>query len=123
MKLQTKYKGLNTLRLKENPLEAKFAQAWQEMGLLSARPETGMADNIDYLLHVGDQHRVPPCSDRDRLVANTVIQWLGSPVGECFVEEVTRDSAQRRATERTRLLEQAEITGTAEIVAWLKKNT
>ena len=46
------------------------------------------ADVLDYILHQGDQRFVPECSERDRKVANSVIQWLGSPVGREFLRSV-----------------------------------
>ncbi|MCH7976003.1 MAG: hypothetical protein IIC18_05550, partial [Bacteroidetes bacterium] len=49
----------------------------------------GGRTNLDYLLYTDDD--VPPIiSARDREVANTIIQWLGSPVGRQFVDDVMK---------------------------------
>lgn len=86
-KLRRKYAGINGHRLQDNFLEAQFAAAWQRMNESAAGPEEG-ADTLDYILWQGDQRFVEPCSERDRLIANTIIQWLGSPVGVGFISNV-----------------------------------
>lgn len=73
-----KHKGMHTYRLKGEPLEAAYADAWQRMN--------DVGHVLDYMLST-DNKRVCP-SDRDVLVAATVIQWLGSPVGSSFVRDV-----------------------------------
>jgi hypothetical protein len=78
--------GVNHHRLKSNPNELEMAKAWVhfiESG--QAMPER-RPDHVDFLLDSGQT--VPHCklaSDRDRQVAATVIQWLGSPVGRGFI--------------------------------------
>ena len=70
--------GLHPYRFKENPEERNLARAWDKIGedllayLLDDRPVQG--------------GRSPKPSDRDYLVAATVIQWLGSPVGASFLD-------------------------------------
>jgi hypothetical protein len=77
-----KHKGLHTYRFKENPEEKRFAKAWEDQNrygkilawLLDARSEqTGYP---------------PDASERDEVVAATVIQWLGSPVGQYFLRDM-----------------------------------
>ncbi len=41
----------------------------------------------------------PPLTDRDWLVACTVVQWLGSPVGQHFLEHVLGKSAGKQVRE------------------------
>ncbi len=75
-------KGLNEHRFKENPDEKKFAETWrrhQEQGRVLAH----LLDSRE--VHSGSP---PMPSDRDFAVAATVVQWLGSPVGKLFLEEV-----------------------------------
>ena len=44
---------------------------------------------LAYLLNDGSQdHRPVEPSERDHAVAATVIQWLGSPVGQGFLNEL-----------------------------------
>ena len=76
-------KGMHQYRFKQNPLEERFAVEWERHN------EQGRT--LDYIL-AKDNNR--PNSDdvteRDRLVAATVIQWLGSPVGQEFIEKVLK---------------------------------
>ena len=86
--LPAKALGLSTHRLSSNPQEQHMVEQWAaflDKGLASDRPDT-----LDYLLHQGNQALVRRCSDRDRTVANTIIQWLATPVGSSFLEEAQR---------------------------------
>lgn len=72
-------------RLKDNPLEKKFHLAWKDQN------EKG--NTLAYLMGNGSYRA--PLSDRDELVAATVVQWLGSPVGQAFLEEVLAPAYER----------------------------
>lgn len=76
-----KHQGLSPHRLKDNPPEKEFAEAWR---LHNERGRT-----LDYLLH----HPVSgglavESTEREDEIAATVIQWLGSPVGQHFLEDL-----------------------------------
>ena len=72
-----KHEGISRHRLSSNPLEAAFASEW----------EIQAPNTLGWLLC--DTHdRRADYSERDALVAATIIQWLGSPVGRNFVETV-----------------------------------
>jgi hypothetical protein len=93
MKLKDRYKGLHTHRFDRNPMERAFAEAWQDLCEnratgFTASWETGLAQ----LLRQGEANFSP--SPRDYRVAATVIQWLGSPVGQDFMEEAIEFSAR-----------------------------
>lgn len=75
-----KNKGLHQYRFKENPLEKAFAKQWEK--------ENVEGRILDYLLAKDLNYPKGEVTDRDREVAATVIQWLGSPCGQSFVEEV-----------------------------------
>lgn len=79
-KLPKKYQGLHTYRFKENPDEEKFATVWAEICKLSDDR------HLSYLMSL-DNDGNEPISDRDRLIANTIIQWLGSPCGQYFLKD------------------------------------
>jgi len=64
-------------RLKHNPLEKRYADAWRQ------KQDSGL---LEYLM--GDGASKSPVSGRDEKVAATVIQWLGSPVGQGFLRDV-----------------------------------
>lgn len=75
--------GLWTHRFKDNPEELRFAEAWDEIN------ETGRI--LAWLLDTRDDGAVGKPADpstNDRMVAATVIQWLGSPVGHGFLSEL-----------------------------------
>lgn len=74
--------GLNTHRFEGNPEEKRFAKAWLE----TCRQNR----TLDYLMLPpdDDQHGVRSVTLRDHIVAATVIQWLGSPVGSFFLNEL-----------------------------------
>lgn len=82
-----KHQGISPYRFKDNPLERAFAEAWDEHN------SRGKYSTLQYLMSPDCSGGNPPteCSDRDRLVAATVIQWLGSPVGQDFLMDVLAD--------------------------------
>ncbi len=74
-----KHRGLYPHRFRDNPEEKAFAQAWEKLN------EEG---HLALLLDVGGQGRAPEVKQRDATVAATTIQWLGSPVGQYWLEEL-----------------------------------
>jgi hypothetical protein len=82
--IKKKFQGMSPHRYKDNVLEELYAQEWQvENDKPLSRP------TLDYLMDKTNQGNPnPPLTKREQLVANTVIQWLGSPVGQHFVERV-----------------------------------
>jgi hypothetical protein len=81
-------RGLHTQRFKDNPEEKRFAEAFGRLGWRT----------LDYLLGGSDRDNGPPldASDRDRMVAATVIQWLGSPVGQGFLRDLGYEKRSTR---------------------------
>jgi hypothetical protein len=77
-----KNKGQSQHRFKDNPLEKKFALAWEK--------DNNQCRALEYLLAKNSNHPDGEVTARDRKVAATVVQWLGSPVGESFVREVLK---------------------------------
>lgn len=79
------YRGLQEHRYRDNPLEKRFASAWQ-----GAHGDHPFEDVLRMLLR--DQgkprHKSAEPTARERLVAATVVQWLGSPVGQHFLSQV-----------------------------------
>lgn len=67
---------LNSHRFKNNPLEQNFYNEWIK------RNDYG--EILEYILCNSKDN----VSERDEIVAATVIQWLGSPVGQDFIESV-----------------------------------
>lgn len=75
-------KGLHQHRFSQNPLEEKFAKAWEKLN------PKGSNNNLEYILALNNNRPRGEVSDRDRQVAATIIQWLGSPVGRNFIKDV-----------------------------------
>jgi hypothetical protein len=82
--METIHKGLHTHRLSKNPLEKKFADEWNQMNEQSYV--------LEYILAKESNHPRGEMTDRDAEVAATVIQWLGSNVGQCFLNTVLEHS-------------------------------
>lgn len=79
-KKKLKHVGINAHRLKDNPEELAFANAWDVFA----------AKQLKYLLcppGLEQRWAVEPADDA-RVVAATVVQWLGSPVGRSFLREL-----------------------------------
>lgn len=75
--------GLYPYRCKTNRTEAVFALAWAQQNAASR--------TLAYLLDPDHTHRLGPPKEPDRpaqIVAATVIQWLGSEVGQSFLSDV-----------------------------------
>lgn len=88
--MKIKHEGKFIHRLKptaDNPLEAIYAREWKELNdPVQHRPH----GTLEYLVSVNQMH-VDPVSQNDATVAATVIQWLGSPMGQCFVRDVLEE--------------------------------
>jgi len=81
LKMISKYIGLHSRRYSDNPEEKRFAKAWEKLN------EDG--NTLNWLLKEGDQKGSPSeVSKRDMVVAATVIQWLGSSVGQFWLGEL-----------------------------------
>ncbi len=74
-----KNKGKRRRRCKNNPLEKRFAEEWEQINLKDSN------GTLNYLLSETINYPLGRVSERDRMVAATVIQWLGSPVGQQFI--------------------------------------
>lgn len=74
---KNKHRGLHAHRLKGNPEEKLFATAWAR--------ENELGHLLDHLLDERFQGRPVEATEREAQVAATVIQWLGSPVGQNFL--------------------------------------
>ena len=79
-----KNKGKSQHRFKQNPLEKEFATAWEE---INNRPGQ-QKGTLDYLLADDVNNPMGEVTSRDRMVAATVIQWLGSPAGQSFLTQI-----------------------------------
>jgi hypothetical protein len=85
MKTESIHTGYNAHRLKSNPTERIFAEKWEEIN-------TEGRDILAWILNTfspTDGRQIKGVvSERDAEVAASVIQWLGSPVGQSWLQEV-----------------------------------
>jgi hypothetical protein len=79
-KVTKKYQGLSANRYKTNPLEKAFAVRWQDWN----QRGSGV---LPHMLNQSDLFPPPAPTKHDWQVACTIIQWLGSPVGQQFLAE------------------------------------
>jgi hypothetical protein len=82
-----KHHGRSRHRLKDNPLERKFADLWEHW---NRKPMPILA----YLVGDGDDPGHP--TEEQAEIAATVVQWLGSPVGEAFLKDAGFVQENRR---------------------------
>jgi len=77
------HKGINQHRLLDNPLEKAYAEAWDKINEQS--------DILAYI--ISESHDNTKCypTEREKELAATMIQWLGSPVGRNFVKGVLEE--------------------------------
>jgi len=80
-------KGRIQYRFKQNPLEKAYAKAWDVCNTGYAGHIDGRG-TLDYLLAENPNEPRGEVTPRDREVAATVVQWLGSPCGQAFVNKV-----------------------------------
>ncbi|MDA4132151.1 MAG: hypothetical protein OK454_03380 [Thaumarchaeota archaeon] len=75
-----KHHGLSRYRFKDNPIEELFAKLWEGQNDCG-----GSFGTLAYLLDPEHQHSPREPTQEQATVAATVIQWLGSPVGQFFL--------------------------------------
>lgn len=73
--------GSSAHRTANNPEEKRFAEAWTQ--------SNRFGNTLAHLLNEkGWGRHSPEPTKRDRFVAATVVQWLGSPVGQAFLHQL-----------------------------------
>lgn len=81
-------------RTLHNPLEAALASAWENQNKERHHINFGFGILQDLFMergkHTWDTKCVHEVTDSERMVAATVIQWLGSNCGRSFYEEALR---------------------------------
>jgi hypothetical protein len=81
-------RGLQQHRFKQNPKEKKYALAWERENTSRIDENLDGRGVLDYLLAKNPNSPAGEVTERDREVAATVIQWLGSPCGQYFLEHI-----------------------------------
>ena len=87
--------GLSVRRLSREPLERIFAEEWVRENT-SACPGVGGDVLLDWLLAVDPNHPKGEVTQRDATVAATIVQWLGSSVGQSFLRKVEERAREEK---------------------------
>lgn len=78
--------GIYDYRLVNNPLEKVYSEHWEKLA----------EEYLKTLLYGPNKDSENERNlERDAVVAATIIQWLGSPVGQGFLEEVREKFAKK----------------------------
>jgi len=96
--IEIKHVGHNHQRLSREPLEKIFADEWRELNSGIARGQGPLA----YMLAENRNYPRDEVTDRDAMVAATVIQWLGSNVGQCFLSGVMEKYREKNDEQKKR---------------------
>lgn len=81
-----KYIGLRPERTRYDVREEVFARIWRKYN----KRDPGVNFNCTYLELIlsTDEHTArTSLTQRDATVATTIIQWLGTNIGQCFLKE------------------------------------
>lgn len=89
----TKHIGRHAYRFNDNPEEERFARAWAKLN-----------DNDDLFLSGLLRGQESRSTKEECLTAATLIQWLGSPVGQHFLDRLgyEKKPAEKHAKARLR---------------------
>ena len=82
-----KHEGFSKHRLSRPDLSAKeiaFAKAWEKCGAVQTM--SGTTHILESL--------IPKATQRDATVVATIVQWLGSNIGTCFLFDVLADNPE-----------------------------
>ena len=87
-------KGLHQYRFKQNSLEKIFAEKWEQQNQESR--------TLDWVLAEFPNEPRGEVTERDRQVAASVMQWMGSSVGNCFFKELMKEVEKYESSRRHR---------------------
>jgi hypothetical protein len=92
MRIKKKFQGYSANRYSREPLEKIFAECWQEENTqLAVRNCT-----LDHLWSAStDESYTEVQGDDMHKLAATLIQWLGSPVGQGFLANVIQKAQEK----------------------------
>lgn len=105
-KIAKKWRGLRAYRYLKGPLSLReyvFAKEWEKLNTRGS----GYSTYADHLCIDGDNEAFSPqCPDQERIIMNTVIQWLGTNCGQAFLHSVDtsiKDIKSKRIEERKKI--------------------
>lgn len=81
-----RFVGKNIHRLSQNPVEEKISELWSNEN--ERWYKNGRGSILQYTLSPDGGKTLPDVSERDEMIAATVIQWLGTPIGQSLFNEM-----------------------------------
>ena len=90
----SKLQGLNHGRTQREATEKAFVEVWRKINEEASGPINDFPHRLLEHILSPNQPQMEVISDRDVVVAETVIQWLGSNVGQNFLKEVVNKSPE-----------------------------
>jgi hypothetical protein len=97
-KIESEHIGIRPERCQHNDREAAFQKHWLKENLIQPGINSGLGtlqglfiENTDINRPMTSGKAVEEISKRDRMIVATVIQWLGSNCGFCFLQETLSD--------------------------------
>lgn len=100
MAMLCKNRGLNDQRLSREPLEQLFAEEWDKIN----KREHGRTPTLPHLLDPLNQHCPNAVLNEDYQKVATIIQWLGSPCGQGFIEDVIQKARDKKIPMRIKTI-------------------
>lgn len=88
-----KNKGIHQHRFETNPRERIFAEEWEKINTLSPIDAQGVGQLV-WLL--ATEMYPTSVSTQTQIECATLIQWLGSPAGQGFLQTVNERIAKER---------------------------
>lgn len=87
-----RHEGVHAQRVRSdhNKLEAVLARRWREQQARVRGLNRGLGVLENLMTPVGQDPE--PITQRDAAVAATVVQWMGSPIGQAFMDECREEA-------------------------------
>lgn len=89
----SKFRGKNTHRFSTNLTEKIFSDLWAEENERWIN-HGKHASVLQYVLSEDGGKTIPETSERDEMIAASIIQWLATPIGRNFLDEL-HDTMQK----------------------------
>lgn len=89
----SKFRDKNTHRFSTNAVEKIFSDLWAEENKRWMK-DGDHASVLQYILSEDGGKTVPETSERDEMIAASIIQWLATPIGRGFLAEL-HDTVQK----------------------------
>lgn len=95
MRILNKFKGFSAHRYSREPLEKLFAECWQEENTQLAVKNCTLDHLLQKIVTNTDIYYAEKQSNEIHKIAATLIQWLGSPVGQGFLVRVIERAMEK----------------------------